>query len=299
MAKGLISIDDLDLKEIEEIFKSASFFKKNPISDSLKDKIITLLFFEPSTRTFSSFSAAAKRLGAQTLEFQNPNQTTSTVKGETLEDTARILENNSDLIVIRHPEIGAPLRVANTVKVPVINAGDGAGEHPTQALLDLFTIYEEYGKIDSVKGLICADAKYGRGVHSLLKILGKFKDVTIYLLSPEELKLSKEQVDEYTNSGLNLVEIHSEDEIPTDCDFWYWSRIQKERFKENKKIKMFRLTQKLINKKARKDMIIMHILPRIDEVDVETDSDPRTIYMNRQPKNGLFIRMALMERLLK
>lgn len=301
--KDILSIDQFDKASLEIIFKTTKHLieKKDTsaVRHLLYGKLITLLFFEPSTRTFSSFSAAAKRLGAQTIEYQNPSQTSSTVKGETIEDTARVFENYSDAIIMRHPEIGAPHKGASVVGIPVINAGDGAGEHPTQAILDLYTIYEKFGKIDGISGLICADALYGRGVHSLLKAFGVFKNVTIYLLAPKELKLSKELFKEYTKKGVNLIEIHSEKDIPNDCDFWYWTRLQKERYVTKKrKIHMFRLTSELIKEKAKKNMIIMHILPRIDEVDIETDSDPRVIYLSKQVKNGMYTRMALLSLIL-
>ena len=303
--KNIISLDQFDRASFEKILTTTKYISsqinKKSVQQMLKGTLTTLLFYEPSTRTFSSFSAAIKRLGGQTLEYQNPLSTSSAVKGETLEDTIRMFANYSDCIVMRHPEIGAPLKAAQAASfLPIINAGDGAGEHPTQAMLDLYTIYERFGMIDGITGLICADALYGRGVHSQLKAFGLFKNVTLYLLAPPELKLSKEQYNEYTKRGIKLIEIHSEKEIPKDCNFWYWTRIQKERFKEqNKKnIKMFRLTQKLIDEKAGKDTILMHILPRIDEVDIETDSDPRVIYLTQQVKNGVYVRMALLSLVL-
>ncbi|HSX40710.1 MAG TPA: aspartate carbamoyltransferase [Candidatus Saccharimonadales bacterium] len=297
--KDVISIDQFDRRSFEKIFTATDQIisqKDSPhIQTLLGGKLVTLLFFEPSTRTFSSFSAAVKRLGGQTLEYQNPMQTSSAVKGETLEDTIKVFENYSDAIVLRHPEIGAPEKAAQAAFFsPIINAGDGAGEHPTQAMLDLYTIYQKFGKIDAVKGLVCADALYGRGVHSLIKAFGLFQNVTLYLLTPEELKLSQELLSDYKKRGVNIVEIHNEADIPNDCHFWYWTRLQKERYNEEKNIKMFRLTQKLLDEKGNKDMIVLHILPRIDEVDIETDADPRVIYLTTQVKNGMYIRMALL-----
>jgi len=301
--KDIISIDQFDKRSVEKVFATAAKIKKTPVKKLLKilsGKVIALLFFEPSTRTFSSHSAAAKRLGAQTIEHQNPMQTSSVVKGETIEDTMKIIEQYSDAIVIRHPMIGTAEKAANVVDIPVINAGDGAGEHPTQALLDAFTIYERFGTLDNLTGLFCGDFRYGRALRSLLKLFSMYKNNTFYLLSPEELRLTEEDFRLYKNKGLNLIEINSEKEIPSYCHFWYWTRIQKERFKadKSKKILMPILSPELLEKKGNKKMIVMHVLPRIDEVDKRIDKDPRCIFLTTQAKNGMFIRMALFSLIL-
>lgn len=301
--KDIVSLNQFDRKSVEMVFKTTIKIKKTKTEDLLKilrGKVVSLLFFEPSTRTFSSHTAAAKRLGAQTIEHQNPMQTSSVVKGETIEDMTKIMEQYSDAIVMRHPIIGTVEKAANVADIPVINAGDGAGEHPTQALLDSFTIYEKFGTLENLKGLFCGDFKYGRALRSLLKLLSMYKNNTFYLLSPKELRLTKEELESYKNKGLNLIEINSESEIPSDCNFWYWTRIQKERFKadKSKKISMPMLSPELLARKGNKKMIVMHVLPRIDEVDKRIDSDPRCIFLTTQAKNGMYVRMALLKLIL-
>jgi aspartate carbamoyltransferase catalytic subunit len=303
--KDLISIDQLTVYDIKSIFKTTNRIIKTPtkkLLNILKGKIITLLFYEPSSRTFSSFATAAKRLGAQTLEYQNPLQTSSSVKGETLEDSIKVFENYSDAIIIRHPEIGVASNAANAANIPIINAGDGAGEHPTQALLDLYTIFKKHYKINNLTGLIVGDLLYGRTVHSLLKGFSKFANNAIYLLSPKKLQLPPALFQELSKS-IKLKIINHENEIPANCHFWYWTRVQKERFKnikEYEKIKnSFILTPDLLNKKGNKKMIIMHPLPRVGEIDARIDTDYRAIYLNKQIKNGMYVRMALLKLILK
>jgi aspartate carbamoyltransferase len=298
----ILSIEQFDRETMEYIFKNAENMKKNSYSGKkFSNTCISLLFVEPSTRTFSSFSAAAKKLGIKTIEFQNPLQTSSMVKGETLEDSVRTLECYSDLIVIRHPQKGAAQRVAQVLKIPVINAGDGVGEHPTQALLDIFTIKENFGTIDGIKGLIAGDLLNGRTVHSLIKGLSLYKNVQLFLLSPEKLKLKIEDFQYFTSKGIKLMEIFSEKEIPKDCSFWYWTRVQKERFSDSneyEKLKhTFIVTEKLLKERGNKDMIIMHPLPRVGEIEVDIDNDKRAKYFE-QMKNGLFVRMSLLSAVL-
>lgn len=303
--KDLISIDQISAKDIDLIFKTTDRIRKTPVKkllNILKGKIVTLLFYEPSSRTFSSFCVAAKRLGAQTLEYQNPMQTSSAVKGETLEDSIKVFENYSDTIIIRHPEIGTASNAANAANIPIINAGDGAGEHPSQALLDLYTIRQRFGKLHDLKGLIAGDFRYGRAVRSLLKALCLFKNNLIYLLSPKELSLTDKDVSLYRSQGLKIFEINLEKDIPKDCDFWYWTRVQKERIKNKtalNKINAPYLSTSLLKEKGNKKMIVMHVLPRIDEVDKAVDSDARCIFMTKQVKNGMYVRMALLKLILQ
>src|SRR3989338_6561659 len=255
------------------------------------------MFFEPSTRTFSSNSAAVKRLGGQTVEYQNPLETSSVVKGETIEDTTKMMEQYTDAIVMRHPLVGTLKKVAAVSDVPVINAGDGIGEHPTQALLDMFTVYEKHGHLDNIKGLIVGDLLNGRTVHSMIKCLSIFSNNTLYLLSPKQLNLSDQDLEAAKKRKIKLIEIKSFEEIPADCHFWYWTRVQKERFtdkQEYEKLKhSFILTKKLVDKKAGKNTLIMHPLPRVGEIETEVDSDPRAVYLTTQAKHGMYVRMAL------
>ncbi|MEK7597251.1 MAG: aspartate carbamoyltransferase [Patescibacteria group bacterium] len=303
--KDIISLDQFNRKSIEFLFHQVKKIKKTSSKQLLKilqGKIVALLFFEPSTRTFSSNSAAVKRLGGQTIEHQNPMQNSSVVKGETIEDTIMMIEQYSDAVVIRHPLVGTAEKVAEVANIPVINAGDGIGEHPTQALLDMFTIYEKYGHLDNIKGLMVGDLLNGRTVHSLIKGLSIFKNITLYLLSPKQLRLSNKDLAEAKKRKIKLVEIKSFEEIPADCHFWYWTRVQKERFTDKsgyEKLKLsFILTKKLVDMKAGKNTLLMHPLPRIGEIETTVDSDPRAVYLTTEAKNGMYVRMALFKLIL-
>lgn len=271
-------------------------------SKILKGKLVTLLFFEPSSRTFSSFASAVKRLGGMTLEYQNPLQTSSAIKGETMEDTMRVFENYSDAVVMRHFEKGTLKRAADAVSIPVINAGDGIGEHPTQALLDAYTIHRNSGGLSGICGVMVGDLLNGRTVHSLLKLLSLYKNNTVYLLSPKQLKLEKTFKEEIEKKGVRLIEISSQSEIPITADFWYWTRVQKERFSDKKEYEQlknkFVVTPELLEEKGNKKMILMHPLPRVGDIDVRVDSDKRSVYLSEQVKNGLYIRMALLSLIL-
>lgn len=304
--KDIVSLDQFDRKSVEALFKQVKKLKKTGTAGLLKTlrgKVAGLIFFEPSTRTFSSNAAAFKRLGGQTIDHQNPMQTSSAVKGESIEDMAMMLEQYCDILVFRHPQKGTLERAANAATVPVINAGDGIGEHPTQALLDMFTIYEKFGKLTGLKGLMAGDMLNGRTVHSLIRGLSIFPGNTIYLLSPKQLKLSRDEFELYSKRGIKLIEINSVKEIPADCHFWYWTRVQKERFadkKEYEKLKLsFILTKKLIGQYAGKKTLFMHPLPRVGEIETDVDSDERAVYLNTEPKNGMYVRMGLFSLILK
>lgn len=305
--KHLISLNQFERKDIELVFEKTKQLKLNYINkrnlNLLEGTTVSLLFFEPSSRTFSSFSSAVKKLGGVTIEFQNMMETSSTTKGETIEDTVNVFENYSDAIIMRHPEVGSLQRAASASKnTPLINAGDGSGEHPSQALMDMFSIYEKHGSLDGIKGLFVGDLLFGRTVHSLLKGFANFKDVTLYLLSPNSLKTPSDLVAEIREKGVNVVEIESENDIPNDCKFWYWTRVQKERFddiNEYEKVKnTFILSSELIKKKASADTIFMHPLPRVGEILTEVDADKRSIYLTDQIKNGLYVRMTIISLIL-
>lgn len=303
--KSYISIDSLSIQSIQEVFTRADKIRKMSFTQTskiLKGKLVTLLFFEPSSRTFSSFSAAVKKLGGMTIEYQNPLQTSSSIKGETLEDTMRVFENYSDAVVMRHFEKGTLQRAADSVSIPVINAGDGIGEHPTQALLDAYTIFNKTSSLKGLTGLMVGDLLNGRTVHSLLKLLSLYKNNTVYLLSPKQLRLEPVFKRLIEKQGIKLIEISSQDEIPLFADFWYWTRVQKERFtdkKEYEKLKnRFVVTPELLAEKGNKKMILMHPLPRVGDIDIRVDNDPRAVYLSDQVKNGLVIRMALLSLIL-
>lgn len=301
--QDILSLKQFDQKSLKKLFKHtatmAKIAKDAKPSDILKGNIVTLIFYEPSSRTFGSFAASIKQLGGQTIEIQNPQQFSSVAKGETLEDTIRTFEAYTDAIVIRHPQVGAAAQAAEAAKiVPIINAGDGVGEHPTQALLDLYTIYEKFGRLDNLTGVMAGDLLNGRTVHSLLTGLSLFKKNIINLLSPTNLRLTRADFLYFQHQGLTLHEISSEKELPKDADFWYWTRVQKERFKdlsEYEKVKhSFIVTPELMKKYASKDMILMHPLPRVGEITTDVDADPRAVYLRSEIRNGMYIRMALL-----
>jgi aspartate carbamoyltransferase len=302
----IISLDQFDQRSILKLFRETAQIKKTnykKLLNILKGKLAALVFFEPSTRTFSSHAAAFKRLGGQTIEHQNPNVTSSAVKGESIEDAAMMHQQYCDILVIRHPVKGTAKKVAEKINIPVINAGDGVGEHPTQALLDMFTIWEKFKKLTGLKGLLAGDLLNGRTVHSLLRGLSIFSGNTIYLLSPKELRLSKEEFELYEKRGIKLVEIESAKQIPKDCHFWYWTRVQKERLSDKniyEKLRLsFILSKKLVKERAGKETLLMHPLPRVGEIENEIDDDPRAVYLTTEVKNGMFVRMGLFKLILQ
>lgn len=305
--KDILSLDQFSPKDISFIFKNTN--RMRPIgknarpSNILKGNIVTLIFYEPSSRTFGSFTAAVKQLGGATIEILDPQHFSSVSKGETLEDTIRVFEAYCDAIILRHPVAGTASNAAEAAKhVPIINAGDGIGEHPTQALLDLYTIFEHHKKLDNLTGVLAGDMLNGRTVHSLIRALGKYKKNTLYLLSPGKLKLSRSDYKTFSGGNIKLVEIEKEKDIPKNADFWYWTRVQKERFdskKEYEKVKnRFILNPKLIKERAGKSTIFMHPLPRVGEIDPQVDSDPRAVYLRSQIRNGMYVRMALIALIL-
>lgn len=301
--KDILSLDQFSTKDFLLLFKLAKkmkIFAQNarPLKN-LSGNIITLIFYEPSSRTFGSFAAAVKQLGGQTIEIQDPQHFSSVSKGETLEDTIRVFEAYSDAIIIRHPKVGSASTAAQSADfVPVINAGDGTGEHPTQALLDLCTINENHNHLDGLTGVMAGDLLNGRTVHSLIRGLSLFKNNTLFLLSPKELKLSEDDFKDFTKRGIKLIEIESEHDMPKNADFWYWTRVQKERFvslADYEKVKnRFVVSKKLVDQTAGKKTIIMHPLPRVGEIDTEIDSDKRAVYLRSEIRNGMYVRMALL-----
>lgn len=301
-SKDIISLDQFSPKDIKILFsltkKMRVITSNSKPSKLLAGKIVTLLFFEPSSRTFASFSVAVKRLGGQTIEIQNPKQTASIAKGESLKDTIRTFEAYSDAIILRHPKIRAAHFAAYASKsVPVINAGDGVGEHPTQALLDLYTIYERFNRLNNLIIVIRGDILHSRTIHSLIIGLSLYSNNTIYLLSPKSLKLPK--IDSFNLlKRTKIIEISNKEEIPKNAHIWYWNRIQKERFKRIKDAEkyknMFVLTQNLLKTYGNKQMIIMDPLPRVGEILPEIDDDPRAVYFRNQIRNGMYVRMALL-----
>lgn len=266
-------------------------------SDILKRKILATLFFEPSTRTRLSFEAAMLKLGGSTIGFADAD-ITSVKKGENLSDTIRTIENYADIIALRHPLEGSAKLAAEFSRVPILNAGSGAEEHPTQALMDLYTIQKEKGRIDSLKIALVGDLRYGRTVHSLAYALSLF-DIELYLISPESLRMRKEVVDSIKNQ-ISIIEDINLDKIMPQIDVLYITRIQKERFPdlaEYSKVKgVYKIDLKTISS-GKNDLIVLHPLPRIDEIASEVDNTPQAKYF-QQVWNGIVVRMALLSLVL-
>jgi len=266
--------------------------------DLLKGKILANLFYEPSTRTSSSFTSAMERLGGSVIPI-NEVRYSSVSKGESLPDTIRTLECYADVIVLRHPEVGASALAAKYARKPVLNAGDGVGEHPTQALLDLFTILAELGTADNLTVTMLGDLKYGRTVHSLSRLLSLF-NVTLRYVSPEILRLPQEIIDEINHNGIIQTEHTSLNEILPDTDVLYVTRVQKERFEnpaDYDSVKDAYVITPEIMQQAKEKMIVMHPLPRVGEISMDFDDDPRAAYF-RQMEYGLYVRMALLAMVL-
>jgi aspartate carbamoyltransferase catalytic subunit len=297
--RDIISIRDFSREEIDYILKVAGAME--PIarkgSDMLKGKILATLFFEPSTRTRLSFEAAMHKLGGSTIGFAEA-EIASVRKGENLADTVRTVENYADVIAIRHPLEGAARLAAEFAKVPVINGGSGAEEHPTQALLDLYTILKEKGAIDGLKVALVGDLRYGRTVHSLAYALSNY-DVELYLVSPESLRMRREVLEEIRGK-IPVIEETDITRVVPDLDVMYVTRIQKERFPdpaEYVKVKgSYRIDLEVL-KRAKREMIILHPLPRVDEIAPEVDYTSHARYF-QQVWNGIVVRMALLALIL-
>jgi aspartate carbamoyltransferase len=300
--KDILSVKQFTRDDLEYIFGVAhemrEMVQRVGSFDLLKGKILANLFYEPSTRTSSSFTSAMERLGGSLIPI-NEVHYSSVAKGESLPDTIRTLECYADVIVLRHPEVGASALAAKFARKPIINAGDGIGEHPTQALLDLFTIYEELGEVDGLTITMLGDLKYGRTVHSLARLLSLY-NVEINYVSPDILKIPAEIIDEVNGKGISQDEFNALEPILPETDVLYVTRVQKERFEdisqyENVK-SAFIITPETMTK-AKERMIIMHPLPRVGEISMEVDQDPRAAYF-RQMEYGLYVRMALLAMVL-
>lgn len=287
---------------LEDLFARSEEMKREPhrFMGRLAGQVMAALFYEPSTRTRLSFEAAMIRLGGQAMGTDNAREFSSAAKGETLEDSIRIVSGYSDVIVIRHNEEGAARRAAAVSSVPVINAGDGPGQHPTQALLDLYTIKDELGRIDGVRVAMVGDLANGRTVRSLTYLLSKFKDIKVWFVAPPAVRMRADLKAHLDEHRVPWVETEDLDAVLPEVDVVYMTRIQKERFTDPaayEAIKgVYRLDRSSLER-MRKYSIVMHPLPRVDEISPEVDEDPRAAYF-RQARNGLHIRMALLDRLL-
>ena len=301
--RSLIDITDFSVAEIDELMNTACDISENPgkYAQMCQGKKLATLFFEPSTRTRLSFEAAMLELGGNVLGFSEAGSSSAS-KGESVADTAKMISCYADIMAMRHPKEGAPYVAAKSATIPVINAGDGGHCHPTQTLTDLLTIYREVGRLDNLTVGCCGDLKYGRTVHSLISALGRYKNIKVVLISPEELQLPKYvKYEVLDKNGMEYVETTSlEDAIP-QLDILYMTRIQRERFDsfdEYERLKdSFVLTAEKLQA-AKPTMRVLHPLPRVNEISVQVDDDPRAAYF-RQALNGKFIRMALILKLLE
>lgn len=293
--KDIISMRDLSKEEILHILNCAKDIEENPNEELLKGRVVSTLFFEPSTRTRLSFWSAAQRLGAQVLGFDSPDGT-SAKKGETLSDTIRMAASYSDVIVMRHPNDGAARLAAEIAPVPVINAGDGTNQHPSQTLLDLYTIQKEFGKLEGHKIAFVGDLKYGRTVHSLVKALTHF-GAKMYFVAPETLQMPKYILDDLDKLGIEYELLTDYREIMGEIDIFYMTRIQRERFpddEEYEKVKgVYILTKEDVVGKAKEEMIILHPLPRVNEIATNLDDTKHALYF-KQAANGVPVRQALL-----
>jgi len=287
---------------LEELFARADEMKREPhrFIGRLAGQVMAALFYEPSTRTRLSFEAAMLRLGGTTMGTDNAREFSSAAKGETLEDTIRIVSGYADVIVIRHNEEGAARRAAAVSSVPIINAGDGPGQHPTQALLDLYTIRDELTRIDGVRVAMVGDLANGRTVRSLTYLLSKFKDIKVWFVAPPQVAMRDDLKTHLDEHHVPWVETQDLNAVLPEVDVVYMTRIQKERFADPEAYDavkgVYRMDREAVAL-MRKYAILMHPLPRVDEIAPEVDDDPRAAYF-RQARNGLHVRMALLDRLL-
>jgi len=287
---------------LEELFARSEEIKREPhkFMGRLNGQVMAALFYEPSTRTRLSFEAAMLRLGGQTMGTDNAREFSSAAKGETLEDSIRIVGGYADVIVIRHNEEGAAKRAASVSSVPIINAGDGPGQHPTQALLDIYTIKDELNRVDGIKVAMVGDLANGRTVRSLTYLLSKFKDIKIWFVAPPAVAMRDDLKTHLDEHHISWVETEDLESVLPEVDVVYMTRIQKERFADpdayNAVKGIYRIDARSLAL-MRKYAIVMHPLPRIDEIAPEVDEDPRAAYF-RQARNGLPVRMALLDRLL-
>lgn len=303
MVRNILDVVDLSVEEINDLIKLACDIINDPkaYSEKCRGKKLATLFFEPSTRTRLSFEAAMYELGGNVLGFSEA-QSSSASKGESVADTARVVSCYADIIAMRHPKEGAPRVAADNASIPVINAGDGGHNHPTQTLADLLTIYREKGRLNDFTIGFCGDLKFGRTVHSLINALSRYTGIKIVLISPEELKLpSYVKKDVLTAKGIPYVQTTDLESVMPELDILYMTRVQKERFFNEEDYLRLKDSYILNMKKlenAKKDLCILHPLPRVNEISREVDNDSRACYF-KQVLNGKYIRMALMLTLLE
>ena len=301
--KNLMNITDLTVEEIDELIAVAEDIIANPekYQDACRHKLLATLFFEPSTRTRLSFESAMHRLGGSVVGFSEAGSSSS-AKGESLSDTVQTVGCYADIIAMRHPKEGAPVVAARRAGVPIINAGDGAHNHPTQTLTDLLTIWRCKKTFNGLTIGLCGDLKFGRTVHSLVGAMARYSGIKFVFIAPEELRFPRYIIeDELESRGIEYKEVATMEEVMPELDVLYMTRVQRERFFNEADYIRLKDTYILTPDKlepAKKDMIVMHPLPRVNEISVAVDDDPRAMYFT-QAKNGMFIRMALILKMLE
>ena len=291
--KHVLSAKQYDRESLEELFKLTDDIKHNPekYSKKLEGKIVAVMFYEPSTRTRMSFQTAVLKLGGQVIATENATSNSSGRKGESLQDTVKILQGYADAIVIRHSSEKMPEEASQVAKVPILNGGAGKGEHPTQALLDVYTIREYRGTVDNLKIAVLGDLLNGRTIHSLLRLVSLYDNVEVYGLSKECFALPQEYIDMLSERGIEYKKCSSFDDIPNDVDVLYHTRIQSERFEGDFGREEYIINKETLNKFSN-HTIVLHPLPRNEEISTDIDDDPRAMYF-KQAHNGLYIRMGL------
>ena len=300
--RNLIDINDFSVKEIDDLIKVANdiISDREKYSHKCDGKILATLFFEPSTRTRLSFESAMLRLGGKVLGFSEAGSS-STAKGESLSDTIETVSGYADIIAMRHPKEGAPIVASRRALVPIINAGDGGHNHPTQTLTDLLTIKREKKRLNNLTIGLCGDLKFGRTIHSLINAMSRYKNIKFILISPDELKLPDYLINDMKKSGVEFVETNDLEKYMSELDILYMTRVQRERFfneADYLRLKDYYILNKKKLKNAKKDLCIMHPLPRVNEINPDVDDDERAKYFD-QAYNGVYIRMALILKLLE
>lgn len=296
--RNLISITDFSKEEYLEVLDIAEGFEKNPKQHILGDKVVATLFFEPSTRTRLSFESAANQLGARVIGFSDPGAT-SVQKGESLHDTIKMVSAYADIIVMRNPKEGSSRYASEVASVPVINAGDGANQHPTQCMLDLYSIRKTQGTLDNLNIAMVGDLKYGRTVHSLVQAMCNF-NATFHLVSPEELKLPSSVKKSIKDAGLKYYQYHEIRDIMGVADIIYMTRVQRERFSdllEYERVKDSCILTASMLEGCKPNMRILHPLPRVNEITTDVDKTPHAYYF-QQAQNGVYVRQALIASIL-
>ena len=301
--RHLMSPLDLSVPELEKLLDLASDIEKNPkkYAHTCDDKRLATLFYEPSTRTRLSFEAAMMNLGGKVLGFSSADSS-SAAKGETVADTIRVVSCYADICAMRHPKEGAPLVASQKSRIPVINAGDGGHQHPTQTLTDLLTIRSLKGRLNNLTVGLCGDLKFGRTVHSLINALSRYTGIRFVLISPPELRVPDYIIEDTLNAkGIEYKEVENLDEAMPELDILYMTRVQRERFFNEEdyiRMKDCYILDKKKMELARDDMFVLHPLPRVNEISVEVDNDPRAAYF-KQVQYGVYVRMALIMTLLE